>query len=59
MSTTKLPFADTKNEDLLRLGGKDLKVEAAGKGARAKAATAEIARRKANRASSKASAVAA
>lgn len=55
-TTIKVPFADEKNADLLRLSGKGLKAESEGRGARAKAAKQEIARRKANRATAKAAA---
>lgn len=53
---SKLQFTDTKHEDLFRTSGKDLATAASGKGASAKAAQAEIARRKANRAQKKAAA---
>jgi len=51
--STKVPFAGT-NEELFRMGGKPLAELASGKGAGAKAAQQEIARRKANRAQKKA-----
>lgn len=53
---TTIPFTDTKNEDLLRLSGKELRAAAEGKTARAKAAKAELDRRKANRAAKSAAA---
>jgi hypothetical protein len=47
--TTKIQFADAKNANLFRTSGKELAALASGKGAAAKAAQAEIARRKANK----------
>lgn len=55
----KVQFVDEKHADLFRTSGKDLASLAAGKGASAKAAQAEIQRRKANRSQKKALAPAA
>jgi hypothetical protein len=57
MASTKIVFTDTKHEDLFRMGGKELRALAAGNGRLAitKAARAEVARRKANQLSAKAS----
>jgi hypothetical protein len=51
---SKVQFTDEKHVELFRMSGKALAAQASGKGASAKAAQAEVARRKANKAQKKA-----